>query len=96
MPVAELPAAVIDQLQQDMAARDPGADLRIALTCPACGHGFDRRFDIAGHLWDALDDWAERTLAEVHALAGAYGWSEPQVLSLSAARRQRYIAMVQA
>lgn len=93
---ADLPPPVVEQLQQQMAAHDPGADLRMALACPACGHGFERRFDIASHLWDALDDWAERTLAEVHTLASAYGWSEPQVLSLSAARRQRYIAMVQA
>lgn len=96
-PVAaiELPPPVIERLQQEMAVHDPGADLRVALACPACGHGFDRRFDIGATLWDALDDWAERTLAEVHTLASAYGWSEPQVLALGAARRQRYIAMVQ-
>lgn len=96
VPPAELPPAVVDRLQQDMAARDPGADLRVALACPACGHGFERRFDIATQLWGELDDWAERTLAEVHTLARAYGWTEPQVLSLSATRRRRYIAMVQA
>jgi hypothetical protein len=96
-PVAatDLPPTVIERLQQDMAERDPGADIRIALTCPACGHAFSRRFDIGDYLWQELEDWADHTLAEVHALASAYGWSEPQVLSLSAARRQRYIAMVQ-
>jgi hypothetical protein len=92
---AELPPAVIERLQQDMAQHDPGADIRIALSCPACGHGFERRFDIGDYLWQELEDWAERTLAEVHALACAYGWSEPLVLSLSAMRRRRYIAMVQ-
>lgn len=91
----ELPSTVIDRLQQDMAQHDPGADIRMALTCPACGHGFERRFDIANYLWEELDDWAQRTLAEVHTLASAYGWSEPQVLSLSADRRRRYIAWVQ-
>jgi len=97
MPVAAaaLPPPVIERLQQNMAVRDSGADLRVVLACPACGHGFDRRFDIGAMLWDTLDDWAERTLGEVHTLASAYGWSEPQVLSLGAARRQRYIAMVQ-
>ncbi|GAA0764039.1 hypothetical protein LRH25_10650 [Ideonella azotifigens] len=92
---AELPPAVIERLQQDMALRDPGADIRVALSCPACAHGFERRFDIGDYLWEELDDWAERTLAEVHTLASAYGWSEPQVLSLSADRRRRYIALVQ-
>lgn len=92
---AELPPTVVGRLQQDMALHDPGADIRIALSCPACGHGFERRFDISDYLWEELDDWAERTLAEVHTLASAYGWSEPQVLSLSADRRRRYIALVQ-
>jgi hypothetical protein len=94
-PVTVLPPAVIDRLQQEMARRDPGADSSVTLECPACGHAFERRFDIGTYLWDELDDWAGRTLAEVHVLASAYGWSEPQILALSATRRQHYIALVQ-
>lgn len=90
-----LPPAVAERLQQEMALRDPGADTTVALACPACGHGFERRFDIGDYLWDELDEWALRTLAEVHVLASAYGWSEPQILALSAARRGHYIALVQ-
>lgn len=93
--VDELPVPVLDRLQQSMAEADPGADMRVALVCPACGHRFERRVDIDAYLWDALDDWAQRTLAEVHLLASAYGWSEPQILALSAARRGHYIALVQ-
>jgi hypothetical protein len=93
--VGELPPAVIDHLQQEMARRDPGADTRVALVCSACEHAFARRFDISAYLWAELDDWAQRTLAEVHSLASAYGWSEAQILALSATRRQRYIALVQ-
>jgi len=93
--IDQLPAVVIDRLQQAMAQGDPGADTTVALACPACGHGFERRFDIGAYLWDELDDWAQRTLAEVHVLARAYGWSEPQILALSAARRGHYIALVQ-
>lgn len=91
---SELPPAVIDVIQQDMARRDPAADLRIALACPACGHSFERRLDIAACLWAELDDWAGRTLAEVHVLARAYGWTEGESLSLSASRRQRYIDLI--
>jgi hypothetical protein len=93
--VDALPAAVVDRLQRAMADADPGADTSVALACPACGHRFERRFDIGAYLWDELDDWAQRRLAEVHVLAGAYGWSEPQILALSAARRGHYIALVQ-
>ncbi len=92
---AELPPRVIDRLQHDMARHDPGADIRVALACPDCGHAFERRFDIADYLWAELDDWAGRILAEVHTLASAYGWSEAQILALSAARRGHYIARVQ-
>ena len=91
----DLPPSLIDRLQHEMARLDPAADSRVGLECPECGHRFERRFDIGAYLWDELDDWAQRTLAEVHVLAGAYGWSEPQVLSLSASRRRHYIALVQ-
>ncbi|HSI56287.1 MAG TPA: hypothetical protein VLA16_01945 [Ideonella sp.] len=97
-PIAatDLPAEVAAGLQQQMAARDPGADIQISLRCAACDHAFDRRFDIASYLWSELDDWAQRTLAEVHTLAGAYGWSEQAILELSAARRGHYIGLVSA
>lgn len=96
VPPRELPESVIDRLQHEMARLDPGADTRIGLDCPACSHRFERRFDIGAYLWSALDDWAHRTLSEVHALATAYGWSEGEVLALSAARRRYYIALMQA
>ena len=95
-PLRGLPPSVVESVQQEMARRDPGADTTVALTCPACGHGFERFFDIGAYLWDELDDWAQRTLGEVHVLAGAYGWSEAQILGLSAARRGKYIALVHA
>jgi hypothetical protein len=92
---ADLPPRVIDQLQQEMARLDPGADARVALECAGCGHRFERPLDIGGYLWDELDDWAGRTLAEVHVLARAYGWSESEILALSAPRRRHYLACVQ-
>jgi hypothetical protein len=92
---ADLPPALVERVQQEMARHDPGADNRVALDCPACGHHFERGFDIGAYLWDELDDWAHKTLAEVHLLASAYGWSETQVLALSAARRRHYIALVE-
>jgi hypothetical protein len=33
-------------------------------------------------------------LEEVHILASAYGWAQSEILSMSAARRRRYVAMV--
>jgi hypothetical protein len=45
-------------------------------------------------VWRELDDWAQRTLREIHVIAGAYGWSEDEILQLSARRRQMYVEMI--
>jgi hypothetical protein len=51
-------------------------------------------FDVAEFLWREIDAWAKRVLEEVHTLASAYGWAQGEILSLSAARRRRYVSMV--
>jgi len=91
---ASLPEGIVANLTADMAQHDPDADVRIALECPACGTTWQTRFDIVSYLWSELDDWAQRTLADVHALAHAYGWSEGAILALSPVRRQVYLGMV--
>lgn len=91
---ASLPDDVVAGIAADMARHDPDADVRIALECPACGTAWQMRFDIVSYFWGELDDWAQRLLADVHALASAYGWSEPAILALSPTRRQIYLDMV--
>ena len=90
----DLPPEVLSRLEAEMAERDPGADIRIGLDCPACSHSWSVAFDIVSYFLGELDDWAERTLAEVHTLAQAYGWSERDILDLSPVRRQSYIEIV--
>src|SRR6266481_2506936 len=75
----------IDEIGELMAAADPAAETRIALRCPACGHEQDGDLDIATFLWAEIAALAKRLLREVHTLASPYGWTEAQVLSLSAA-----------
>jgi hypothetical protein len=77
-----------------MEALDPQADIRIALTCPQCGHGWNAQFDISGYLWTEIDQWAHQTLNAVHRLARAYGWSERDILELSPVRRQLYLGLI--
>ena len=52
--------------------------------------------DIGSFVWAEIESRARRLLWEVHTLASAYGWSEAETLSLSAARRASYMRMVQA
>ena len=75
-------------------AADPLAHVTLDLACAHCAHRWPAPLDIGSSLWDELAATAERLLDDVHTLAGAYGWSEPEVLALPAARRQRYIDRV--
>jgi hypothetical protein len=92
---AELPEPIREAIAQRMADVDPQADLRLSLSCPACGHAWQTHFDIGAYFWEELHAWALRLLREVHILAHAYGWREADILALSPARRQVYLDMVQ-
>ena len=96
-PVAfdALPAHLLETLSEEMAKADPQAEVRIAIACPECNHRWSMDFDITSYLWTEVQDWAHRLLRDVHALACVYGWSEREVLSLSAHRRRLYLDMVE-
>ena len=83
------------ELVAHMGELDPQANTRLAFECPACRHRWSALFDVGGFLWQEVHAWARRMLREVHALASAYGWSEREILSMSAGRRAMYLEMVQ-
>ena len=91
---ADLPDRLVAAVAAQMEAADPQANVTLALTCPACEHGWEQLFDVAEFLAAEVDAWARRTIGEVHALASSYGWSEREVLSLSAQRRRLYLERV--
>jgi hypothetical protein len=87
-------ALPIETASAVLAELDPGADLRFAIICPACGTRWSSVFDIGAYLWREVEMVARRLLPEVHAIAAAYGWSETAILALSSARRQSYLALI--
>ena len=91
---ADLPQQVIQALTDRLEKADPLADVRMPLTCPACDYHWELVFDIVSFFWSEINAWAQRLLREVHILASAYGWSETEILSMSAWRRQRYLELV--
>lgn len=93
-PVGDLPNHVADALAERMAAADPQADVQLKVECPGCGCRWQAAFDIVSFFWSELNSWAQHTLYEVHTLAWAYGWSEAEILGLSAWRRRCYLEMV--
>ncbi|MGD1992197.1 MAG: phage baseplate protein [Anaerolineae bacterium] len=92
--IDQLPEDVIQAMVTRMAQTDPQADVRLALSCPACGHEWEMLFDIVSFFWKEIDAWAVRALHEVHALASAYGWDEADILAMSPARRRFYLEMI--
>jgi hypothetical protein len=83
-----------DAVENALETADPWSDLSLLFQCPACDYRGDASLDIGRVLWENLDARARHLLNEVHLLAQAYGWSEPQILALSDTRRAAYLARV--
>lgn len=92
--VADLPDTARQAIAAGMEEADPQADIRMVLTCGACGYQWDTAFDIASFLWSEVNTWAEDMIRAVHRLASSYGWSERDILTMSPIRRQLYLGMV--
>lgn len=89
-----LPAALIDAIAVEMEKADPQANVQLDFQCADCGHRWLSDFDIVSYLWKEIDNWANRILREVCALASAFGWREADILAMSAQRRQLYLQMI--
>ena len=92
--VALLPAVVLDRISALLSEREAQADVTLAMQCVACGHAWQLLFDIGVFLWSEIEACASRLLAEVDALARAYGWREADILAMSGTRRAAYLDMV--
>jgi len=92
--VADLLPDLIGEVEAGLEALDPAADFGLAVTCDACGHAWVAGLDIGTLLWDEIAARARALLLEIHGLARAYGWSEPEILALSPQRRAAYLGLV--
>jgi hypothetical protein len=86
----ELPEATAEAVAEALAESDPGAHTALRVRCP-CGSEWADELDIREVMWSDLTEWVGRTLAEVHRLARAYGWSEAEILAMSGWRRHWYL-----
>jgi hypothetical protein len=90
----ELPSEVIEIMADMMSQADSTADLQMKIECSSCGHQWLQTFDIIWFFGKEIDSWAHRAIRDVNDLAGAYGWSEAEILSLSPWRRQHYLEAI--
>ncbi|WP_328724435.1 T4 family baseplate hub assembly chaperone [Streptomyces sp. NBC_00259] len=88
-----LPEPVQRRLAEAAGQADPAADVTLNVACPECGEATPAELDISSYLWTELDNWARDVLLDVHLLATAYGWSEPEILALSPLRRRYYLEL---
>lgn len=89
----ELDAAVREAVAAAIDDIEPLASLAFDLTCAECGHAFQAPLDLAAVAYAELCHGAEQVLADVAALAHAYGWREADVLALSPVRRAAYLQL---
>ena len=92
----ELRPGLVEAISRAMLEADPHAEITLAISCPDCGHALELLFDIAAFFWDELAAQARQLLREIDAIARAYGWSEQEILSLSARRRRSYLELIAA
>lgn len=90
--------ALDEEVAAALAARlaelDPQAETLLSVTCPACGEGFTAPLDAAGYVFEEVARRGRHLLREVHALAWHYHWSEAEILAMTAARRRRYLDLI--
>ena len=91
---ARLPDEAVAELERQLGDCDPLAEIVLDLTCPDCGVQWRAELDVVDFVWEALDGRARQLLFDIDALARAYGWSEPEILALSPARRGWYVDRV--
>ena len=92
---ADLPAAVVDRVEDELDRLDPTADIVVVLDCADCGARWSESLDPVRFAWSTVESTARRLATDVHALARAYGWSEHDILALSPFRRHLYLSAVQ-
>jgi hypothetical protein len=92
LDAAECTDDLLSDVGQKMEELDAGADLRFGFACSACGHSWVEHLDLAAWCWAEIELRAQRLFDQIHRIAGAYGWTESQILALGEARRRAYLA----
>lgn len=95
-PAGELPDEMGEAVEVAMEVAAPGGVVDVSVRCGACGAVTEAVLDVPALLWAEVEAAAVALVHDVHVLAGAYGWSEAEVLRLSPPRRAAYLELVQA
>ncbi|MBP8810342.1 MAG: hypothetical protein KBG48_22955 [Kofleriaceae bacterium] len=89
-----LPAAARHAVAVGLAEHSRAPDLVLVARCPACRALLEVELEPFALLTRELKAGGDRLLAEVHALAFHYHWSEAEILALPRPRRWRYLELL--
>jgi hypothetical protein len=96
-PVDEpIPPGLRAALVEAIEACDPVTDIVLDVVCPDCGTGQLLELDVGNAAWQEINSRAIGLLQEIDMLARTYGWTEPEILALSPARRRAYLELADA
>lgn len=82
-------------LRDALGKADPLVAFAVECQCPACGAAVEVDVDLESIALQRLRGRQEALLREIHLLASHYGWSEEAIAALPAARRARYVALIE-
>jgi hypothetical protein len=88
---APLSASLRDAVEAALADADPAAEITLGLSCPACGADWVELLDPPAFAWAEVEKAVRNVVVDVRDLARAYGWSERDIVAMSASRRQLYL-----
>ena len=89
-----VPDELIPEIARRLEASDPGADITLGASCPACSTRSELVFDIASYFWTEIEAEALRLFRDVDRIAQSYGWREADILALSRFRRHAYLELL--
>jgi hypothetical protein len=85
--------AIFEEALEDAA---PLLALDIDTACPECGGAQAAHFDIQFYLLRALEQERTQIAREIHQIAGAYGWSLQEILTLRRSDRRLFVQLIEA
>jgi hypothetical protein len=90
-----IPAATRNQIEEEIERLAPQAEAELEATCPECGRLFSSQISWPEVCLDEMQHNSATIEREVHFLALHYHWRESDVLSMTHAKRRRYLALLE-
>jgi hypothetical protein len=91
--IDELPPESLPEVRALVEAREAAGEICLSLACPGCGSTWPEVLDVPAHIWHEVEATAWHVMTEIAEIAGAFGWSEADILALSERRRRGYLAI---